>query len=257
MGYNRRSSIGTCAAAPTSPHPPPGFNHPRQQRQPQPQQYRAPLRRLSQHGSSTSTYTPGPEQRRASIGTCAAAPAPTSPPPPPGFDDSSLLSAAAPTSSPPGFNVSSSSLMSAYDLLDIDMLKEIDPDSVVEVQLPGKRGSVTRRRSITFHEDIDSPASFDDDKEITTNDDNATTATTAKRTATTANNDSFNESFVLSWDMSPSKLHDATKISKIDSELLEQSMQNFLLGEVTAAKTSNSSSSSALTSKECRRASIA
>jgi hypothetical protein len=104
--------------------------------------------------------------------------------------------------------------------------------------------NVIDRRRVT---DINSPASFDDDAEITTNEDNATTATTAKRTATTANNDSFNDSFVLSWDMSPSKLHDATKISKFDSELLEQSMQNFLLGEVTAAKTSNSSSSSALT----------
>lgn len=133
--------------------------------------------------------------------------------------------------------------MSAYDLLDIEMLKEIDPDSVVEVQLPGER-SVTQRRSITFHEDIDSPASFDDDEEINANGDDATKAATAKRMAsTTANNDSFNDSFVLSWDMSPSKLHDATKISKIDSELLEQKMNLWL--------------SSVSTSKECGRASIA
>merc|ERR1711908_72180 len=154
-----------------------------------------------------------------------------------GFNDSlsSLLSApaAAPTSSsspPPDFNDSSSSLMSAYDLLDIDMLKEMDPDSVVEVELPGKRGSVTRRRSITFHEDIEDDN--DDDKE--TRDDN--NDATSSRAAKTPNN-SFG---FLSWDMSPSKLHEATKGSKIDSELLEQKMQNFLLGEeATTTTTTN------------------
>merc|ERR1712176_96673 len=43
---------------------------------------------------------------------------------------------------------------SSYDLLDLEILKEVDPDSVLEVQLPGRRRSVTRRRSITFNDDV-------------------------------------------------------------------------------------------------------
>lgn len=41
------------------------------------------------------------------------------------------------------------------DALDLDILKEVDPDSVLEVRLPGRRQSVTRRRSITFNEDVE------------------------------------------------------------------------------------------------------
>lgn len=128
--------------------------------------------------------------------------------------------------------------MSAYDLLDIDMLKEMDPDSVVEVELPGKRGSVTRRRSITtFHEDIEDD---NDDKKETRDDNNDATSSRVAKTANKNknNNNGFNDSFgFLSWDMSPSKLHEATKGSKIDSELLEQKMQNFLLGEEATTTT--------------------
>jgi len=43
----------------------------------------------------------------------------------------------------------------SYDALDIQILQEIDPDSVIEVQLPGRRESITRRRSITFNKDVE------------------------------------------------------------------------------------------------------
>mmetsp|Transcript_27104 Transcript_27104/g.30282 ORF Transcript_27104/g.30282 Transcript_27104/m.30282 type:complete len:243 (+) Transcript_27104:1-729(+) len=43
----------------------------------------------------------------------------------------------------------------SYDALDIQLLQEIAPEAVYEVQLPGRRESITRRRSITFNNDVE------------------------------------------------------------------------------------------------------
>ena len=192
----QRSSSATCSAASLSPPYSLGFDNALLlQQQQQQQQQHAPLRQLSQYGSFSAMLLKDrlAKEYRASTDTFSST---LVEPPPPTVFNNSL------------------SLLSPYDLLDIQILKEIDPDSIVEVE--GERGSITRRRSITSNKSIDSQFSFADD------DTNDTTSTT------TVKNDGSLK--VLEWDMDPSHIHNVTRDSKFDSEFLENKMYDFLYG---------------------------
>lgn len=127
---------------------------------------------------------------------------------------------------------------STCDAMDISILKEVDPKAVLEVKLPGRRGSITRRRSITFNEDVNvrsiQPAKtlasepeklwFQDDeyakikrktRALLDKVDHDTGLVNGKKYCTRG----------LEGYMQPSHQRQATKFSAWDSVLLEQEMQ--------------------------------
>lgn len=106
--------------------------------------------------------------------------------------------------------------LSPYDLLDIHMLKEIDPSSVEEVACDADKDNrrTTLRRS------------FNDDEDIL-----AAAAVVAKSVDITTDVVGAGSVSNLEWDMEPSMIHRITKNSEVDTKMMEQKMQSFLFGD--------------------------
>lgn len=124
------------------------------------------------------------------------------------------------------------------DAIDISILKEVDPKAVLEVKLPGRRGSVTRRRSITFNEDVNvrsiQPAKTlaSEPEKLWFQDDEY--AKIKRKTRALLDKVDYDTGLVngkkyctrgLEGYMQPSHQREATKFSAWDSVLLEQEMQ--------------------------------
>jgi hypothetical protein len=127
---------------------------------------------------------------------------------------------------------------SSFEAIDLNMLQEIDPASVMEVKLPGRRDSIKRRRSITFNEDVHvrkiAPAKdlTSKPKELWFQDNEYSTI--KKKTRALLESVDKKTGLVngkkycirgLERYMEPSHVRDAKKYSAWDSVLLEQEVQ--------------------------------
>lgn len=128
--------------------------------------------------------------------------------------------------------------VAALEDIDLKALEEIDPDRVLEVQLPGRRESIKRRRSIIFNEDVHvrkiQPAKTltNKPKELWFQD--AEYTTIKRKTKALLNSVDRKTGLVngkkyctrgLERYLEPSHVREATKYSAWDSVLIEQQFQ--------------------------------